>query len=75
MTRPFHDYIDRAQSLMDAGFGTKQARMIAAAPDALALARQVIQEVECYCADHVASPGPCAHCVAKSFISKATGVP
>lgn len=51
------------------------ARLIATAPDGLALAHMVLAEVECYCEfDRPGlAKGLCAHCTAKALIAKAEG--
>lgn len=57
--------------------GQANARLIAAAPDGLALAEMVVRDVECYCDvdKTTADQGrtPCARCTAAAFIARATG--
>ena len=48
-------------------------RLTDAAPELLTLARAFVEDVECYCADYVAAPSPCTHCIAKGLIAKAEG--
>lgn len=56
------------------GESAANARLIAAAPDGLALAHAVMASPQkCYCKYMTWPPGPCSRCLAKKLISRATG--